>query len=99
MGAPASRWRRQEAPQPSHAFDFVYLVGDTLFELLVEFGEFLRLHFQLSSSLAQFSEQSLIFNGNDCLGGEVCDHRDLFIREGTDFYARHDERTDQFVLL
>ena len=27
--------RRQEAPQPAHAFDFVYLVGDALFELLV----------------------------------------------------------------
>ena len=27
--------RRQEAPQPAHPLDFVYLVGDALFELLV----------------------------------------------------------------
>jgi len=27
--------RRQEAPQPAHALDFAYLVGDPLFELLV----------------------------------------------------------------
>ena len=32
-----SHLRRQEAPQPAHAFDFAYLVGDALFELLVEF--------------------------------------------------------------
>jgi hypothetical protein len=25
----------QEPPQPAHAFDFAYLVGDALFELLV----------------------------------------------------------------
>jgi hypothetical protein len=29
-----SHLRRQEAPQATHALDFVYLVGDTLFELL-----------------------------------------------------------------
>jgi hypothetical protein len=27
--------RRQEAPQPAHAFDFVHLVGHALFELLI----------------------------------------------------------------
>ena len=26
---------RQKAPQPAHALDFAYLVGDALFELLV----------------------------------------------------------------
>ena len=30
-----SHLRRQEAPQPAHAFDFAYLVGDAMFELLV----------------------------------------------------------------
>ena len=30
-----SHLRRQEAPQPTHALDFAYLVGDALFELLV----------------------------------------------------------------
>jgi hypothetical protein len=38
-----SNLRRQEAPQPAHAFDFAHLVSDALFELLVELGEFLRL--------------------------------------------------------
>ena len=31
-----SHLRRQEAPQPAHALDFAYLVGDALFQLLVE---------------------------------------------------------------
>ena len=31
-----SNLRRQEAPQPAHALYFAYLVGDALFELLVE---------------------------------------------------------------
>jgi hypothetical protein len=30
-----SHLRRQEAPQPAHALDFAYLVGNALFELLV----------------------------------------------------------------
>jgi hypothetical protein len=30
-----SHLRRQETPQSAHALDFAYLVGDTLFELLV----------------------------------------------------------------
>jgi hypothetical protein len=30
-----SHLRRQEAPQPAHAFDFAYLVRDAVFELLV----------------------------------------------------------------
>ena len=29
--------RRQEAPQSAHSLDFAYLVGDAVFELLVEF--------------------------------------------------------------
>jgi len=31
----------QEAPQPAHALDFAHLVGDALFELLVELEDFL----------------------------------------------------------
>ena len=49
-----SHLRRQEAPQPTHTFDFAHLVGDALFELLVQFDNFLRLRFQLTGSLAQF---------------------------------------------
>jgi hypothetical protein len=30
-----SHLRRQEPSQPAHAFDFAYLVGDALFELLI----------------------------------------------------------------
>ena len=52
--------RRQEPPQPAHAFDFAYLVGDALFELLVEFLD-------LFGSFTEFVEQPNILNGNDCL--------------------------------
>jgi hypothetical protein len=27
--------RRQETPQPAHALDFAYLVGDALFQVLI----------------------------------------------------------------
>ena len=49
-----SHLRRQEAPQPAHAFDFAYLVGDALFELLVEFDDFLS-SFASSLSSRAFS--------------------------------------------
>ena len=39
-----SHLRWQEAPQPAHALDFAYLVGDALFEFLIEPGKFLGLH-------------------------------------------------------
>ena len=52
-----SHLRRQEAPQPAHAFDFANLISDALFELLVQFDEFLRLRFHLLGSLAQFLQQ------------------------------------------
>jgi hypothetical protein len=42
-----SHLRRQETPQPAHALDFANLVGDALFELLVQF-------YYLFGSLAQF---------------------------------------------
>ena len=47
-----SHLRRQEAPQPAHAFDFAHLIGDALFELLVQLNDFAIL--QLAGSLAQF---------------------------------------------
>ena len=52
--------RRQEAPQPAHAFYFAHLVGDGLFELLVQLFDFL-------SSPAQFLEQPCILDGDHCL--------------------------------
>ena len=51
-----SNLRRQEAPQPAHALDFVYLVGDTLFELLSCSSSTL-----FNCSLAQFL-QSRVFS-------------------------------------
>ena len=46
-----SHLRRKEAPQPAHALDFTYLVGDALFELMVQCDEFVRLRFQLTGLL------------------------------------------------
>ena len=59
-----SHLRRQEAPQPAHALDFAYLVGDALFELLVEL-------LNLFCSLAQFFEQPRVLDGNDGLRSKV----------------------------
>jgi hypothetical protein len=58
-----SHLRRQEAPQPAHALDFAYLVGDALFELLVEF-----LH--ILCPLPQFIQQVYIFDRYQGLIGE-----------------------------
>src|ERR1700722_4612129 len=63
---------RQEPSQPSHAFDFGNLIGDPLFELLVEIEDFL-------SSFAQFTQQSRVLDGDDCLGGEVLQQFNLFL--------------------
>ena len=68
-----SHLRRQEAPQPAHAFDFAHLVGDALFELMVELHQFLRLRFHLLGPFAQFIQQPRVLNGNDRLGREVLD--------------------------
>ena len=65
-----SHLRRQEAPQPAHALDFAYLVGDALFELLVEFDDFCDCA-SLLGSLAQFVQQSRVLDGDDGLSGEV----------------------------
>ncbi len=67
-----SHLRRQEAPQPAHALDFAYLVGDTLFELLVQFFDF-------RCSLTQLLQQPRVFDGNDGLGGEAFDEFNLFV--------------------
>ena len=45
---------RQETPQPAHALDFAYLVGDALFELLVVLGKLLGLGRLLFGSLSEF---------------------------------------------
>ena len=66
--------RRQETPQPAHTLDFAYLVCDALFELLVEFNYFV-------CSLAQFLQQSRIFDGNGGLVSERLDQSNLFLCE------------------
>ena len=53
--------RRQETPQPAHALDFAYLVGDALFELLVELLDLLRLSFHWSV-LSRSSFSSRVFS-------------------------------------
>src|SRR4029453_17622205 len=49
--------RRQETAQSAHALDFAHLVGDTLFELLVQ--------------LVEIVEQPGIFDGDDSLRGKI----------------------------
>src|SRR6516165_10885450 len=49
----------------THALDFADLVSNALFELLIEFDNFL-------GPLAQFVQKAGILDGDDGLGGEVC---------------------------
>jgi hypothetical protein len=53
--------RRQEAPQTAHALDFAHLVGDAVFELLVEF-------FDLRCTFAQFVQQARVLDGGIVAG-------------------------------
>ena len=85
---------RQKPPEPAHAFDFAYLVGDAPFELLVEFHQLLGLRFYLLSSPAQFLKQSRVLNGNDRLGREVLDYVDLLFRKGICLLAKQKNTTD-----
>ena len=85
-----SHLRRQETPQPAHAFDFAYLVGDALFELLVELDDLL-------SSFAQFAEQSGVLNGNHRLGSEVLHKRNLLVGKGANFLTVDSDCADQSV--
>jgi hypothetical protein len=41
----------------------------------------------LLQRLAQFAEQAGIFDGDDRLGSEASEQRDLFVGKGTDFLA------------
>ena len=56
---------RQEAPQTAHAFDFAYLVGDTLFELLIQAS--------LTSSVRSHSsfKKSRVFDSDYSLRSKV----------------------------
>ena len=59
-----SHLRRKEPPQPAHALDLAYLVGDALFELLVEL-------LNVVCSLAQFFQKSRVLDGDNSLIGKV----------------------------
>ena len=48
---------------------------------------------------AQLVEQPSVLDGDDGLGSEVRDQRDLLVGKRTDFLAENGERTDQFVLF
>ena len=50
-------------------------------------------------TLAQFTQQSRIFNDHDGLDGEVRDQRDLLLGKGTNLLVVHAERIDHFVFL
>ena len=69
-----SHLRRQKPAQPAHALDFTYLVGDTLFELLVQLDDF-------PSLLAEFAEKARVLNGNHCLIRESRHQLDLLFGE------------------
>src|SRR4029077_1668904 len=87
------------APQSAHALDFVNLVGNALFEGLVELNQLLGLRLHLLRSFAQFLKQPRVLDGDDSLGSEVLDEVDLFVCEGANFLAVNDQRADQIVLL
>jgi hypothetical protein len=69
-----SHLRRQEAPQPAHALDFAYLVGDALLQALIEF-------LYLLCSVSQFFKKSRVLDCNDRLSGKGSHQFDLFLGE------------------
>ena len=69
-----SHLRRQEAPQPAHALDFAYLVGDALFQVLIRPIPLIAPE-AVGSCLERSFEQPRIFNGDDCLRCEVLQQR------------------------
>ena len=53
----------------------------------------------LLQRLPQFIEQPRILDGDDSLGGEVLDQRDLLVREWPDFLTVNAEHSYRLVLL
>ena len=74
-----SHLRRQEAPQPAHALDFAHLVGDALFELLIELDR--------SSSVFRSSFSSRAFSIAITACAASSDQFNLLIGERTNFLA------------
>jgi hypothetical protein len=75
------------------------LVGDALFEVLIEFGKFLGLCSQLLGSLAKFAEQPLVLYGYYGLSREVLYQLNLLIRERPDFLAIERKVADRSLIF
>ncbi len=73
--------RRQKPPQPAHAFDLADLVGDALFELLIELGELVRLRFKLIRCFTQVFQQSCVFYCDHCMSRKALQNHDLLFGE------------------
>ena len=85
-----SHLRRQEAPQPAHAFDFAHLVSDAVFR---------------NAGLAsppllfspQFFQKSRVLDGDDGLSGEVREQADLLVIKWPNLLAVYDDCADHVV--
>src|SRR5262249_17894076 len=84
--------RGQEAAQPTHALDFADLIGNALFELLVEFDNFV-------GSFAQFVQEARVLYGDDGLGCKVFNQSDLLVSEGPDLLAKDADEANQLAVL
>src|SRR6516162_2970846 len=79
--------RRQKTTQPAHALDFADLIGNALFELLIELDDLL-------SSFAQLVQQPRVLDSYDRLSSEILHQRDLLISKWTDFLAVDGDYSD-----
>src|SRR6516162_3405436 len=91
--------RREETAQPAHALDLADLVGDALFELLVQLRYFLRAHLQLSRSLPQFVQKPGVLDRDHSLGSKIRDQLNLLIGKWPYLLAVDTDRTNQFALF
>src|SRR6476620_4193765 len=90
--------RRQEAAQPAHALDFAYLIGDAVFELLVELRKLLRLPCKLLGFFAKFAQQPRVLDSYYSLGSKVRHKSYLFVGKRTDLLSKQSKYADWFVL-
>ncbi len=87
--------RRTEAPQPAHAFDFAYVVGDALFELFVEVY-----HLVLFSTAAAPANSRVFSDGYGGLVGEAVSARAiLLVVKGLHLEAVHHDDAQKIVAL
>src|ERR1700722_15508388 len=94
-----SNLRRKETSQPTHSLYFANLVGDALFELLVEFRQFPRLRLKLLRLVSKVIEQTRIFNGDDSLRCEVLQQRNVFTSERAYLLSEDGANTSNLFLM